>query len=172
MTAHARLAFVRIVVLSDTHLTGGGTRTLPGAVAAAAAAADLILHAGDVVGRSFLRQLEYLGDVRAVLGNNDHGLDDELPRTRTFTCGGVEIAMLHDSGAAKGRAARMRRRFPTADVVVFGHSHLPVDEAGTDGQWLFNPGSCTQRRRAPFRSYGELDVRGGKLVAHHIVAVE
>lgn len=159
-------------MLADTHITDTGTRTLPDVVLAAATRADLILHAGDIVGRSFLRELESLGDVRAVLGNNDHGLAGQLPQTRTVVCDGVEIAMVHDSGASKGRAARMRRRFPTAAVVVFGHSHLPVDEAGAGGQWLFNPGSCTQRRRAPFRSYGELDVRDGRLIAHHIVAVE
>jgi putative phosphoesterase len=163
---------VRILVLADTHIKDAGSRTLPDPVVAAARSADLILHAGDVVGRALLRQLEQLGPVRAVLGNNDHGLADELPETQTIECDGVTIAMVHDSGATKGRAARLRRRFPTADLVVFGHSHMPVDETGVDGQRLFNPGSCTERRRAPHRTYGELDVRAGAIVAHRIVPID
>lgn len=171
-TPDARLALVRILVLADTHIRDDGKRRLPDAVLAAADHADLILHAGDVVGAGLLVELQRHAPVHAVLGNNDHGLEAALPETRTIDAGGVEIAMVHDSGATKGRAARMRRRFPTADIVVFGHSHLPVDEAGVDGQRLFNPGSCIERRRAPHRTYGELDVRDGGLVAQRIVALE
>jgi predicted phosphodiesterase len=77
--------------------------------------------------------------------------------------------MVHDSGARKGRENRMRRWFPEADVVVFGHSHDPVDDEGADGQRLFNPGSPTQRRRQPHASFGVLEVDGGRLTGHRIV---
>jgi predicted phosphodiesterase len=63
----------------------------------------------------------------------------------------------------------MRRRFPTADVVVFGHSHIPVDVEGIDGQRLFNPGSATERRRQAVHTYGRLVVEDGRLVDHAIV---
>ena len=77
--------------------------------------------------------------------------------------------MVHDSGARQGRPGRMRRRFPDADLVVFGHSHEPVDEVGDDGQRLFNPGSPTHRRRQPQSSYGVLEVADGHLTHHTIV---
>ena len=79
------------------------------------------------------------------------------------------MAMVHDSGARKGRENRMRRWFPDADVVVFGHSHDPVDAEGTDGQRLFNPGSATQRRRQPQASFGVLEVEDGRLTRHEVV---
>ena len=79
--------------------------------------------------------------------------------------------MVHDSGARAGRAARMRRRFPDADVVVFGHSHDPCNELGIDGQLLFNPGSAIERRRAPTHTIGELELSAGKVVRAAIIDV-
>ena len=79
--------------------------------------------------------------------------------------------MVHDAGPRAGRAARLRARFPHAEVVVFGHSHEPVDEVGVDGQRLLNPGSATERRREPHHTVGTLDVDGGRVVGHRIVVV-
>jgi predicted phosphodiesterase len=79
--------------------------------------------------------------------------------------------MVHDSGARKGRERRLRRRFPTADLVVFGHSHIPIDAPGLDGQRLFNPGSPTERRRQPVHTFGRLRIDEGRLVSHEIVAL-
>jgi predicted phosphodiesterase len=84
---------------------------------------------------------------------------------------GVRIAMIHDSGARAGRPARLRKRFPDAAVVVFGHSHQPVCEAGADGQLLFNPGSPTERRREPHRTFGILEVEDGRIFNAEICAV-
>ena len=84
---------------------------------------------------------------------------------------GVRVAMVHDSGPRAGRPRRMRALFPDADLVVYGHSHLPDDSGGLDGQRLFNPGSCTQRRRAPTRTYGVLDLDSGLVRRHRIVDV-
>ncbi len=83
----------------------------------------------------------------------------------------MHVAMVHDSGARAGRPARLHRHFPHAQVVVFGHSHLPVDEVGVDGQWLFNPGAPTQRRRAPHRTVGLLELAGGEVLDPRIVVV-
>ena len=77
--------------------------------------------------------------------------------------------MVHDSGARSGRERRMRRWFPDADVVVFGHSHEPVDAVGADGQRLFNPGSAVQRRRQPRRTMGLLAFADGEVVHHEVV---
>jgi hypothetical protein len=80
------------------------------------------------------------------------------------------MAMLHDSGPAKGRIARMRRRFPAADLVIFGHSHIPLNETA-DGLRIFNPGSPTDRRRQPHGTLGLITVTDGTLTGARIVAV-
>jgi putative phosphoesterase len=116
--------------------------------------------------------LDQLGDhapVHAVLGNNDTSLIGVLPQTRLVEFDGLRIGMIHDSGPAAGRARRMRRRFPDARIVVFGHSHAPVNEIGEEGQLLFNPGSPTQRRAQPEHTLGELRIKDGHLLAHAII---
>jgi putative phosphoesterase len=166
----AGIAAVQVAVLADTHLRSGLDR-LPPAARDVLGDADLILHAGDVVSRAALDELSELGPLHAVLGNNDHELVGILPRTVSIEIGGVRIGMVHDSGARAGRAGRMRRLFPDADVVVFGHSHIPWNEEGVDGQLLFNPGSATQRRRQPVCTVGRLELGGGRVLARRIVAV-
>jgi putative phosphoesterase len=161
---------VHVVVLSDTHIRPGGNRRLPDAVYAELDRADAVLHAGDVVTPDLLDELAGFAPVHAVLGNNDDAaLAARLPETEVVDLGGVSVGMIHDSGPTAGRAARMRRRFPTADVVVFGHSHAPVDEVGVDGQRLFNPGSPTERRWQPVHTMGVLTVDGGRLAAHRVL---
>ncbi len=148
-------------MLADTHIVGSGAGRLPEAVWDAARSADVILHAGDVVSAEFLDELRALAPMYAVLGNNDHTLVGGLPEQVELEFDGVRVAMLHDSGARRGREARLLRRFPSADVVVFGHSHIPWNEPGVDGQLLFNPGSATQRRSQPQRTFGVLHFRRG-----------
>ena len=127
-------------------------------------AADLILHAGDLVTAAVLDELEALGPpVAAVVGNVDEpALAGRLPGERTVDAAGVTIAMLHDAGPAKGRLERLRRRFPGADAVVFGHSHTPL-HAERDGFQIYNPGSPTDRRRQPHHTMGVAEVAGGRL---------
>lgn len=166
---------VRVAVLADTHRRParvGDDPPLPPAVIAEIEAADVILHAGDVVSGVLLEQLARYAPVHAVLGNNDHDLIGVLPETSELTLAGVRVAMIHDSGARRGRPRRLRARFPDSDVVVFGHSHIPVDEVGVDGQLLFNPGSPTQRRRQPHPTMGVLELAGGHVVGHRIVEVD
>ncbi|HEY3240284.1 MAG TPA: metallophosphoesterase family protein [Acidimicrobiia bacterium] len=160
-----------VVVLADTHIRPGGRRRLPNAVYAALEGADLVLHAGDVVCRELLDELSGFAPTLAVLGNNDAGLLGSVPEERLLTVEGLHIGMVHDSGARTGREGRMRRRFPTADLVVFGHSHIPVDAQGLDGQRLFNPGSPTERRAQPVHTYGRLVVDDARLFVHAIVPV-
>lgn len=150
----------RLLVLSDTHVRRGASRTLPPAVLRAAATADAILHAGDIVTAEVLATLAELAPVHAVLGNNDHELVGRLPERLTLTLGGIPIGMVHDSGPSEGRARRAHRLFPEARVVIFGHSHVPHSGPGADGQWLLNPGSSTERRRAPTHTMAWLTVDG------------
>lgn len=159
-----------ILVLADTHIRRGSSRRLPAVVYEALQQADLVLHAGDVVTGDLLEELTGFAPTVAVLGNNDGELVGQLPEDRLLTVEGVRIAMVHDSGARKGREARLRRRFPTADLVVFGHSHMPLDTPGLDGQRLFNPGSPTERRTStPHLGFGRLRIDDGRLVDHRLV---
>jgi putative phosphoesterase len=147
---------VDIAIISDTHLPRG-QRSLPGACVDRLRAADLIVHAGDLSRLSVLEDLRALGPpVVAVHGNvDDDATRAVLPQTATIDAGGgLSIAILHDAGPAQGRLQRMRRRFPAADAVVFGHSHIPLHEVAPDGFQIFNPGSPTDRRRQPRHTMG------------------
>jgi putative phosphoesterase len=162
---------VKVVVLADTHAPRRW-RSCPPRVAGHLHGADLILHAGDVCTAGVLDELAAYAPVRAVRGNNDGPDVTAWGAGDIFEAdlGSVHLAMVHDSGPAAGRAARLRRRFPHADLVVFGHSHIPVDQV-TDGQRIFNPGSPTDRRRQPHGTLGVLDIDGSRLVAAAIVPV-
>jgi uncharacterized protein len=161
---------LRVLVLADTHL-GADLGHLPAEVWDAVEDADVILHAGDVVTPHLLDALRARRPVHAVLGNNDRALVGALPDRLEIELAGVRVAMVHDSGARGGRERRLRRWFPQAAVVVFGHSHEPVDAEGEDGQRLFNPGSAVQRRRQPRRTVGRLQLTGGRVVGHEVVPV-
>jgi putative phosphoesterase len=161
---------MEVVVLSDSHLTKG-LDGLGDQVLEAVAKADVVLHAGDVTSRRALAELEELSETYVVLGNNDRDLQGLLPASRLLELGGVQIAMIHDSGPRAGRPRRLHRRFPDAHLVVFGHSHVPVDEVGEDEQLLFNPGSPTQRRAQPHRSFGRLFLGGGQVLRRQIEIV-
>lgn len=162
---------VRVLVLSDTHAPRFWKRCPP-AVAAHLRGADLILHAGDVCVAGVLEELSQYAPVRVVLGNNDRPDVAAWGATETleFGLGAVRVAMVHDSGPAKGRPARMRRRFPNADLVVFGHSHIPMD-LGEGDLRLFNPGSPTDKRRQPYGTLGILVVDEEGLRSTAIVAL-
>lgn len=162
---------MKVVVLSDTHAPRRW-RGCPRAVAEHLSNADLILHAGDACTAGVLEELSEYAPVRAVLGNND-GADVAAwgaPEELRLDLAGLPTAMVHDAGPAVGRLARMRRRFPEARLVVFGHSHIPLDESG-DGVRIFNPGSPTDRRRQPRGTVGILEIEGGRLLSVRIVPV-
>ena len=162
---------MKAVVLADTHAPRRW-RSCPPRVAQELRGADLILHAGDVCTAEVLDELAQYAPVTAVLGNND-GPDvvgwGAAP-TAELSLDGLRVAMLHDSGPASGRLARMRRAFPRADLVVFGHSHIPLDQSSY-GLRIFNPGSPTDRRRQPHGTLGLLRIEGGVLAEAAIVPV-
>jgi uncharacterized protein len=159
---------VHVLVLADTHL-GADLGKLSGEVWAHVERCEVVLHAGDVVTQDLLDALAQRAVVHAVLGNNDRELVGRLPDRIEVELEGVRVGMVHDSGAKAGRERRMRRWFPQADLVVFGHSHEPVDALGIDGQRLLNPGSAVQRRRQPHRTLGLLELTAGRIAVHRIV---
>ena len=158
---------LRLALIADTHLPRGD-RSLPKPCLDALRAANLIVHAGDFSRLFVLDELRELGRVTAVPGNVDSPeLRRELPESISLELNDVVLGVIHDAGPAKGRLARLRARFPAADAVVFGHSHMPVHEE-RDGFQIFNPGSPTERRRAPHRSMGEAVVEGGRIEFRHL----
>jgi uncharacterized protein len=162
---------MRVVALADTHAPRRW-KSCPPPVAELLRQADVILHAGDVCTASVLDELSGYAPVLAVLGNND-GPDvadwGATPILQT-DLDGLRVAMIHDSGAAAGRPQRMRRRFPDAELVVFGHSHIPLDDQ-SGGVRIFNPGSPTDRRRQPHGTVGVLQIEAGRLVTAEIIPV-
>jgi putative phosphoesterase len=146
---------VRIAVIADTHLPRG-PRRLSDACLRELDRADLILHGGDFVAVEVLEELRQLGPVEAVHGNRDDAeLRAVLPARRVVEVGGRRIGIVHEPGKRQGRAARLAALFPGSDAVVYGHTHLAeVERHG--GLLLLNPGSPTERRRAPARTMGTL----------------
>jgi putative phosphoesterase len=158
---------LRLALIADTHLPRGA-RSLPDSCLHVLREADLIVHAGDFRDASVLAELRELGPVAAVHGNVDSPeLRHDLPEALSLELEEVVLGVIHDAGPSKGRLERLRRRFPDADAVVFGHSHLPLHEQ-RDGFQIFNPGSPTERRRAPHRSMGEARVEGERIEFHHL----
>jgi uncharacterized protein len=110
---------------------------------------SLILHTGDLTSRDFLTELERFGPVAAVRGNMDEPpLRSELPQRVEIEAEGIRVGLVHDGGSRAGREERLRSWFPDCDAVAYGHSHLP-EVSKVDDTWILNPGSPTERRKAP-----------------------
>lgn len=164
---------MNVLLLADTHLGEGQAARLVDKLSVLLGTCDVIIHAGDITDASVLAALEEFAPVRAVLGNNDRGMI--LPERLVVELAGCQVAVVHDSGSTGGRTARLRRWFPQADVVVFGHSHNPwhqIDVRASDGhvQHHVNPGSVMQRRTAPHHTVAVLQLRDTVVVdVTHIV---
>ena len=159
---------MRLLAIADTHVPRRA-RDLPHAVWSAVDRADLVVHAGDWVDAATLdavsaRSRRLVG----VYGNNDDpAVRRRLPEVARADAGGVRLAVVHETGPAKGREQRCAQRFPHVDVLVFGHSHIPWDTVAAGGLRLLNPGSPTDRRRQPYCTFLTAEIRDGRLV--HVV---
>ena len=155
---------MELLVLADTHVPKRA-KDLPAAVWAAVDAADVVLHAGDWIDESLLDALEARARrLVGVHGNNDGtALRARLPEVARVELDGVRVAVVHETGAAAGRERRCQQLYPETDVLVFGHSHIPWDTVTPGGLRLLNPGSPTDRRRQPYRTYMTATLAGGEL---------
>jgi putative phosphoesterase len=153
---------VRAVILADTHVPRRA-RDLPPELWAAIDAADVAIHAGDWVSRALVDDIAARTRLVGVYGNND-GPDvrEVLPEVAYDTLGGVRVAVVHETGASAGREQRMAAAYD-ADLLVFGHSHIPWDTAAPNGLRLLNPGSPTDRRRQPYGTWVEATFEGGEV---------
>lgn len=160
-------SLVLVAIISDTHLPRG-RRRLPETCVEAIRSADLLLHAGDIATVSALAELAALGPpIKAVHGNVDSSeLKRELPKRLELQVDGVTLGLVHDPGTAAGRATRLLDHFPNAAAVIYGHTHVPFHAEGM--RQTFNPGSPTERRRAPRRSGGLAEVSRGRITFRHL----
>jgi putative phosphoesterase len=139
--------------MADTHIPRRA-RDLPERLWQAVEEADVVVHAGDWVCVELLD---------ALLARSHRPLRARLPEIATAEVGGVRLAVVHDTGAARGREQRCAAQFPDIDVLVFGHSHIPWDTVAPSGLRLLNPGSPTDRRRQPTCSWMTAEIDGGQL---------
>lgn len=163
---------MRLVLMSDTHVPGRA-RQVPEALWRAVDAADVVVHAGDWVGVELLDELSARARrLVGVYGNNDGPrLRARLPEVATAELAGLRVAVVHETGPTAGRERRCATRFPDADVLVFGHSHIPWDTVTDSGLRLLNPGSPTDRRRQPTHTWMTAQIVSGALRAvrlHHL----
>jgi uncharacterized protein len=157
-----------LALISDTHIAGP-SRRLPDVCVEMVASSDLVVHAGDFMTEQVLDELEAIGPpVVGVYGNMDGvELRRRLPAQTVIELPGTSLGVIHDAGPAVGRLERLRARFPDAGAVVFGHSHMPLHES-RQGFQIFNPGSPTERRRAPRHSMGIARVGDGTIAFEHV----
>jgi len=163
---------VFVVLMSDTHVPNRA-RDLPESLWSAVAKADLVIHAGDWVHLDLLDRLEERSRrLLACWGNNDGPeLRARLPEVARAEVEGVRVSVVHETGAATGRERRCQERFPDTDLLCFGHSHIPWDTTTASGTRLLNPGSPTDRRRQPTRTYLTLTLAAGSIgdvKLHHL----
>ena len=151
----------RVGVVADTHCPEF-LDALPEWVLRSLRGVDVILHAGDVNGPSTLEALARIAPVEAVRGDHDRSLET-LPKTRELTIAGLKFVLVHGERSRwveepqtllwtltlgyfrphAGLPRSLRRRFPDADVIVFGHTHTPHTWK-VGGALLFNPGGVYQ----------------------------
>jgi len=155
---------MKLLLISDTHVPKRA-KELPARVWREIGEADVVVHAGDWVEPSLLDAIESRARrLIGVAGNNDGPeLWARLPEVATAELDGVRLAVVHETGAAQGRETRCAAKFPDADVLVFGHSHIPWDTVAESGLRLLNPGSPTDRRRQPHHTYMTAEIREGVL---------
>jgi putative phosphoesterase len=150
-----------IGVIADTHCPEF-IEALPEQVFRALEGVAMILHAGDVTSRSTLDQLSRVAPVEAVRGDHDAAVPG-LPVTRELAVEGKRVVLVHGDRARwieephtllwtltlglyrphRDLPRSLRRRFPDADVIVYGHTHH-ADARHVDGALVFNPGGVHQ----------------------------
>ncbi|MBH5338681.1 metallophosphoesterase [Streptomyces pactum] len=155
---------MRLLLMSDTHVPVRA-RALPAGLLDEVPRADVVIHAGDWVDTATVELLRSRARrLIGVHGNNDGPeLRAMLPEVAFAELGGLRFGVVHETGPARGRESRCAHRFPDLDVLVFGHSHIPWDTTAGSGLRLLNPGSPTDRRRQPYRTYMTARVSEGRL---------
>jgi uncharacterized protein len=163
---------MRLLLLADTHVPRRA-RDLPVQLWEEVDVSDVVVHAGDWVDVALLDRLEQRARrLIGVYGNNDGPpLRERLPEVASVDLDGLRLAVVHETGGRERRESRCAQRFPDADVLVFGHSHVPWDTTAESGLRILNPGSPTDRRRQPVATYMTAVVEDGALIDVELVPV-
>ncbi|HKR50356.1 MAG TPA: metallophosphoesterase [Pseudonocardiaceae bacterium] len=160
---------MKLLLMADTHVPHRA-RDLPQQLWRAVAEADVVVHAGDWVCVELLDALLVRANrLIGVIGNNDGpSLSARLPEVAEAQLDGVRLAVVHETGSARGREKRCAARFPDTDVLIFGHSHIPWDTVAPTGLRLLNPGSPTDRRRQPTCTWMTTEIHNSQLTQVHL----
>jgi putative phosphoesterase len=159
---------MKVIVISDTHMPRMA-KGLPPRLKEELKTADLILHAGDWQTMEVLEELKTYAPVDGVCGNVDgQDLIDQLGYQKVLTIEGYRIGMVHGHGKKGTTEQRAIEAFggTNLDIIIFGHSHIPVNKR-IDGTILFNPGSPTDKRRQSEYSFGIINI-GENLTVEHV----
>ncbi len=160
---------MKLVLLADTHVPVRA-RDLPALVWTAVDDADVVIHSGDWVDVALVDRLQARASrLIGCFGNND-GPDIRklLPEVARADLDGVRTVVVHETGTVAGRNQRVSGTYPDADLVVFGHSHIPWDSRversdGSKPVRLLNPGSPTDRRHQPHCTFMTALITNGHL---------
>lgn len=162
---------MRILITSDTHLIVGAR--LPAPLLLLADQADHVIHAGDASTLDVLDTIAMLAPITAVRGNvDDVAVCARFPEAVKVELAGLVFGVVHDPGPLDGRDERLCRRFLGCDVIVHGHTHQPDVHRTAGGVLVVNPGSPTQRRRAPWHSICWLELESGRVRACDLVNLD
>ncbi|MEH3052463.1 MAG: metallophosphoesterase family protein [Patulibacter minatonensis] len=161
---------MRVAVISDTHMPKAG-RELPARCVELCQGADVILHGGDINDLGTLELIRSWGKpVHAVWGNNcTEEVRAEIPKQLEVELGGVRVGMIHIGGPAARRPERLEERFPGCGLVIFGHSHVPEHHVTAAGTHILNPGSPTERRRAPHCAMAIVELSAGAVASVELI---
>lgn len=160
---------MKIGVLSDTHIPYS-TKNLPEKVLEILHGTDAILHCGDFQALTVVETLSSITEFYGVYGNMDPAeIRRLLPEKRVINLAGAKLGLIHGSGPPAGIEDRVMHSFydEEVDIIVFGHSHSPMNKTTKEGILLFNPGSPTDKRFAESNSMGILTI-GEKITAEII----
>jgi len=155
---------MRLGIIADTH------GRVHDRIAEVFAGVEHILHAGDIGGEHVLEALRAIAPVTSVDGNNDDATGEEIRRVQI---GKIRILLTHILPRPHKLAGRVRDSLANdpADLVIFGHSHLPHHEKVGEVLY-FNPASAGPRRFDFPVAVGLVELTGRGFKATHVALDE
>lgn len=150
---------MKVGVISDTHVPDRAPK-LPDWLFSELEGCEYLLHAGDVTNKDTLEKLNTIAPVKAVSGNCDVHLSQELPDSRQLTLADTKIAIYHGHRIRGEVITGLQYKFPEADIIIFGHTHDAFHKE-IEGQHFINPGSPTSRKHKKYYSAVIMEVKNG-----------